>query len=477
MKNFLSLSEIQSEISAGKLTVYTLTEHYLKNIHEKNGRLNAFLSVYEDEVLEQAHLIDQKIQDQTAGKLAGMIVGIKDVFAYKNHRLECASTILENFESQFTATCIQKLVDADAIIIGHQNCDEFAMGSSNENSAYGVCRNPIDESRVPGGSSGGSAAAVAADLCQVSIGSDTGGSVRQPAAFCGVIGLKPTYSRISRYGLAAYASSFDTVGIISKSIEDAAIMLEVMSGEDQYDSTVSRLEVPNFCDFKSDKRYKIAYVNEILDYDGLDEEIRKQTFDLVGELQNEGHRIEAVSIDKLDYILPTYYVLTAAEASSNLSRYDGVRFGKREESQDLEEMYKSSRSKGFGDEVKRRIMAGTFVLSASYYDAYYTKAQKVRKLIQNATQELLDQYDFIISPITPSPAFKIGDLASDPLKMYMEDLYTVQANVVGIPAISIPIGNNSQGLPIGIQLMSNSFNELELLDISNQIITFKDQNR
>ncbi len=477
MKNFLSLSEIQSEISAGKLTVTSLTEHYLNNINEKNGRLNAFLSVYEAEAIEQAHIIDDKIQNKTAGKLAGMIVGIKDVFAYENHRLQCASRILENFESQFTATCIQRLMDEDAVIIGHQNCDEFAMGSSNENSAFGVCRNPVDESRVTGGSSGGSAAAVAADMCQVSIGSDTGGSVRQPAAFCGVIGLKPTYSRVSRYGLAAYASSFDTVGIISKSVEDAAIVLAVMAGADDYDSTVSKQPVPEFKKFETDKKYKIAYIGELLKYEGLNENIKDATLDVITNLKSHGHIIEDVALAQLDYLLPTYYVLTAAEASANLSRYDGVRFGQRNDSGDLEEMYKKTRSEGFGDEVKRRIIAGTFVLSASYYDAYYTKAQKVRRLIQEETNKLLNEFDFIISPTTPNTAFKIGDLTEDPLKMYMEDLYTVQANVAGIPAISVPFGTDNSGLPIGVQIMSKSFNELDLLDISNQIITFKDQNR
>lgn len=477
MKNFLSLSEIQSEISVGKLTVTSLTKHYLNNINEKNGRLNAFLSVYEAEAIKHAEIIDDKIQNKTAGKLAGMVVGIKDVFAYENHRLQCASQILENFESQFTATCIQRLIDEDAVIIGHQNCDEFAMGSSNENSAYGVCRNPVDESRVPGGSSGGSAAAVAADMCQVSIGSDTGGSVRQPAAFCGVIGLKPTYSRISRYGLAAYASSFDTVGIISKSVEDAAIVLQVMAGADDYDSTVSAKPVPDFEAFETDRKFKIAYINELLEYEGLDQNINDATLQVLDKLKNGGHIVEKVELSQLEYILPTYYVLTAAEASSNLSRYDGVRFGHRNDNGELEEMYKKSRSEGFGDEVKRRIIAGTFVLSASYYDAYYTKAQKVRRLIQEETNKLLADYDFIISPTTPSTAFRIGDLTDDPLKMYMEDLYTVQANVAGIPAISIPFGTDNSGLPIGVQIMSKSFNELDLLDISNQIITFKDQNR
>ena len=477
MKSFQSLSEIKSELSAGRLTVSSLTRHYLDNINKNNGRLNAFLSVYTDEAIRQAQAVDKKINAGTAGKLAGMVIGIKDVFAFQNHRLQCASNILEGFQSQYTATCIQRLLDEDAVIIGHQNCDEFAMGSSNENSSFGVCKNPVDESRVPGGSSGGSAAAVAADMCLVSIGSDTGGSVRQPAAFCGTIGLKPTYSRISRFGLAAYASSFDTVGILAKSVEDVALVLEVMSGKDDFDSTVSQQAVPRYSEFQSDKKYKIAYLQDTLDHQGLQPEIKQQTNQLIDALKAEGHVVKSANLTYLEYVLPTYYVLTAAEASANLSRYDGVRYGQRVESDGLQEMYVNSRSQGFGEEVKRRIMTGTFVLSASYYDAYYRKAQKVRKLILMETNELLERYDFIISPTTPSTAFELGAMNDDPMQMYLEDLFTVQANVAGIPAISLPIGTDNSGLPIGVQLMTKSFNELDLLDISNQIITFKDQNR
>jgi len=349
------------------------------------------------------------------------------------------------------------------------------MGSSNENSAYGEARNPINEEKVTGGSSGGSAAAVAANMCQVSIGSDTGGSVRQPAAFCGVIGLKPTYSRISRYGLTAYASSFDTVGILSKSIEDAALVLEVMAGPDEYDSTVSQSDVPSYSTFPN-KKYRVAYQEETLDHENLQEVVKASSNQFIDDLKTQGHTAEAVRIPLLDYILPTYYVLTAAEASSNLSRYDGVRYGKRSDHNDLEDMYKLSRSEGFGEEVKRRIMTGTFVLSASYYDAYYNQAQKVRRMIQDVTFKLLDEYDFILSPTTPSTAFNIGELKEDPIQMYLEDLFTVQANVAGIPAISIPYDVDSKGMPIGVQLMSKTFNEVELLDISNQMSSFKDQN-
>ena len=471
MKNFQSLSEIRSEIDAGRLTVKQLTEYYLENINNSNGRLNAFLSVFSDEALKQSEAVDQKLQNGTAGKLAGMVIGIKDVFCYQDHELSCSSKILQDFNSQFTATCIQRLLDEDAIIIGRQNCDEFAMGSTNENSAFKTCKNPIDETKVPGGSSGGSACAVAADFCQVSIGSDTGGSVRQPAAFCGICGLKPTYGRVSRYGLAAYASSFDTVGILSKSVEDSAIVLEVMAGHDQYDSTASTVPYQE-TDFDPSKKYKIGVLADSLMEEGVQEEIKDALHSFKAQMESNGHEVDEVDFGFQEYLLPTYYILTAAEASSNLSRYDGVRFGHRTESSDIHEMYKETRTDGFGTEVKRRIMMGTFVLSARYHDAYYTKAQKVRRMIKEGTEKLLEEYDFLLSPTTPTTALSIGEVTDDPIQMYLEDLFTVQANVTGIPGISIPYGEDKQGMPIGIQIMTKSFKEAELLAFSNQITTF-----
>lgn len=469
MRNFLSLSEIQSELAAGTITVEKLTSHYLKNIEENNGRLNAFLSVFREESLQQAQNVDQKVSKGTQGKLAGLIVGIKDVFCYRNHPLNCGSKILEGFESQFTATCIQRLMDEDAIIIGRQNCDEFAMGSTNENSAFGPVKNPIDHTKVPGGSSGGSACAVAADFCQVSIGSDTGGSVRQPAAYCGVIGLKPTYGRISRYGLAAYASSFDTVGIVGKCSDDIAKVLKVMAGPDEFDSTVSTLPVPEYLN-SGGSSYKIAVMKDSFN-DVVQDDLKQSIKDLLMQLKSMGHEVEEIAFPLQEYLLPTYYILTAAEASSNLSRYDGVRFGMRSEANDINEMYKRTRTNGFGIEVKRRIMMGTFVLSASYHDAYYLQAQKVRKMIKEASEKILNSFDFILSPTAPSSALGLGEVSNDPIKMYMEDLFTVQANVVGVPAISVPIGKDAEGLPFAVQLMSQSFSEDKLLDISNQIIT------
>ncbi|NQZ76625.1 MAG: Asp-tRNA(Asn)/Glu-tRNA(Gln) amidotransferase subunit GatA [Ekhidna sp.] len=475
MKSFSTLSEIHSEIKAGTLTVPDLVRYHLDKIKD-NGRLNAFLSVYADDAMAQAQAIQAKFESEKQGKLAGLIVGIKDVFALKGKRLQAASKILDGFESLYTATAIQRLIDEDAIIIGHQNCDEFAMGSSNENSAFGPTKNPKDDTRVPGGSSGGSSAAVAAEMCRISIGSDTGGSVRQPAAFCGVLGLKPTYSRISRYGLAAYASSFDTVGIIGKSVEDIALVLEVMAGPDDFDSTVARTEVPSYSKLFSEENYNIGYLNETVTHESLNDDVKEAFFDVLEQLEAQGHDVSEAHFSRLNYLLPAYYILTGAEASSNLSRYDGMRFGVREEGSDLEKTYKASRSKGFGEEVKRRIMAGTFVLSASYYDAYYKKAQKVRALVKEETDLLFEKYDFLVSPTTPATAFCLGDL-KDSQEMYLQDLYTVQANVAGVPAISIPMGEDSNGLPMGFQIMSKAFNESQLLDISNQIATFKYRNK
>jgi aspartyl-tRNA(Asn)/glutamyl-tRNA(Gln) amidotransferase subunit A len=471
LKAYSSLKEIREDIKQGKTSCLQLTREYLERI-KQNAHLNAFLDVYEETALEKAKETDEKIANGTAGKLAGMVIGIKDVLCYQDHGVHAGSNILKGFQSQFTGTAIQRLIDADAIIIGRQNCDEFAMGSSNENSAFGPVLNAADNQRVPGGSSGGSAVAVQADLCLVSIGSDTGGSVRQPAAFCGVVGLKPTYSRISRYGLLAYASSFDIIGIFSKSVEDNAIVLEVMAGEDEYDSTVSRRPVPAYSqklDFN--KKVKVAYIRETLESEGLNEEIKANTLKTIDFLKTQGHSVEVVDFPLLDYVLPTYYILTTAEASSNLSRYDGVKYGYRSKNTvDLESMYKKSRSEGFGQEVKRRIMLGTFILSASYYDAYYTKAQKVRRLIQEKTKSLLSSFDFIILPTTPTTAFKLGEHSSNPLEMYLADLFTVQASVAGIPAISIPNGYDSQGLPIGLQIMANSFQEEQLLAFSEYIL-------
>lgn len=469
MKAYSSFREIRNDLQSGTVSCRDLVKQYLSNIREK-AHLNVFLSVYEQEALSRADEVDKKLSTNTAGKLAGLVVGIKDVLAYQDHPLQASSRILDGFVSQYTATAVQRLLDEDAIIIGRQNCDEFAMGSSNENSAFGPVLHGIDPSRVPGGSSGGSAVGVMADLCHVSLGSDTGGSVRQPAGFCGVVGLKPTYSRISRHGLVAYGSSFDCIGIFGRCIEDVAIVLEVIAGPDEYDSTVSRLPVPPYSsEIGQDARsYRIAYLKEIDHSQGIQPEIRENIQLKIKGLKDAGYKVDAVEFPLMEYILPTYYILATAEASSNLSRFDGVRYGYRSKATtDLHSMYKKSRSEGFGKEVQRRILLGTFVLSASYYDAYYTKAQKVRRTIREKTKALLKEYDFIIMPITPTTAFKLGEHSNNPLEMYLADIFSVQANVVGVPAISIPCGNDKQGLPIGLQIMADDFEESKLLHFSN----------
>ncbi|HZY82548.1 MAG TPA: Asp-tRNA(Asn)/Glu-tRNA(Gln) amidotransferase subunit GatA [Cyclobacteriaceae bacterium] len=459
--------EIQKGLKEGTLTCVEQVQFHLDNIARKQ-HLNAFLSVYDEEALARASMIDEKIKRGTAGKLAGLVVGLKDVLAYKDHPLQAGSKILDGFISQFNATAVQRLLNEDAIIIGRQNCDEFAMGSSNENSAFGPVLNEADTTRVPGGSSGGSAVAVMADMCQVSLGSDTGGSVRQPAAFCGVIGLKPTYSRISRYGLVAYGSSFDCIGIFSKSLDDIALVLGVIAGEDNYDSTVSTLPVPDYSIAAvENKKYKVAYIKETLESPALQTEIKAAITDKISRLKANGHTVEAIDFPLLEYILPTYYILATAEASSNLSRFDGVRYGYRsKEITDLQSLYKKTRAEGFGKEVQRRILLGNFVLSSSYYDAYYTKAQKVRRLIREKTREVFKDYNFIIMPTTPTTAFKLGELTDNPLEMYLADLFSVQANVAGMPGISLPCGNDKKGLPIGLQLLADDFRELELFQFS-----------
>jgi aspartyl-tRNA(Asn)/glutamyl-tRNA(Gln) amidotransferase subunit A len=472
LRTYATFREIQHDLQRGALTCQDLVRHHLENI-ERKSHLNAFLSVFSEEALERASIIDQKIKNGTAGKLAGLIVGIKDVLAYTGHPLQASSKVLDGFISQYNATAVQRLLDEDAIIIGRQNCDEFAMGSSNESSAFGPVLNDADNTRVPGGSSGGSAVAVQADLCQVSLGSDTGGSVRQPAAFCGLVGLKPTYSRISRYGLIAYGSSFDCIGIFGKCVADIAIVLEVIAGQDDEDSTVSRLPVPRYSEEISkisDKQYKVAYVREIDDSDGLQHEIRDAIRRKLDDIKAAGHTVDVIDFPLQEYVLPTYYILATAEASSNLSRYDGVRYGYRSpQTKDLQSLYKKSRSEGFGKEVQKRILLGTFVLSASYYDAYYTKAQKVRRIIRERTKDILKQYDFIVMPITPTTAFKLGEHTDNPLEMYLADLFSVQANVAGVPAIAVPCGEDKLGLPIGLQLIADDFQESKLLHFSNAL--------
>ncbi len=466
MPKYSKLTSIQNDLLSANLSCAELVEHYLSNI-EKSQSLNVYIEVFEAEAREKASALDAKLKEgvEKPGRLFGMVISIKDVLCYEGHEVTGGSKILTGFKSLYSATAIERLLAEDAIIIGRVNCDEFAMGSANENSYYGPTINALGENKVPGGSSGASAVSVQTDTCLAAIGSDTGGSVRQPAAFCGIIGMKPTYGRISRYGLLAYASSFDQIGTLTNSVEDAAILLEVMAGADEFDSTVSRQSVKPYAGLKSEsKKRKIAYFKNTIESDQLDSTIQSATFDYIEKLKAEGHEVRGLDFEYLDYLIPAYYVLTTAEASSNLSRYDGVRFGYRSaDTRSLAETYRKSRTEGFGDEVKRRIMLGTFVLSSGHYDAYYTKAQKVRRMISDNIQEVFKNYDFIVMPVTPDVAWSIGENDADPIKTYLADVYTVLANMAGIPAISFPLGVKD-GMPFGIQVMSPAFQEDQLLN-------------
>lgn len=481
LKKYQSLTAVQLDLKKGLITFEELVEYYLNQI-ENTRDLNAYVEVYEKEALKRASELDKKYKEnpESVGKLFGMVVAIKDVICYKDHEVTAASKILEGFTSLFSATAIERILHEDAIIIGRVNCDQFAMGSTNENSIYGAVRNAANKNHVAGGSSGGSAVAVQADTCLAALGSDTGGSVRQPAAFCGNIGFKPTYGRISRYGLIAYASSFDQIGVITKSVFDAAILLEVMAGSDDYDSTASTSAVPSYSTMLNKKtalkeKMRIAYFESALNHRSLDATIRQRTNDLIESLKKAGHEVEAVQFDLLDYLIPTYYVLTTAEASSNLARFDGVRYGQRSpNATDFQETYLKSRTEGFSEEVKRRIMLGAFVLSSGYYDAYYTKAQQVRRLITEKTRAILAEYDFILMPTAPTTAFKLGDTMKDPVEMYLADIYTVQANLAGIPAVSVPLSTHPNKLPFGVQFFADKFQEESLLALAQYVSNFTD---
>lgn len=477
MFSFTTIKDYHNALLNGQTTCVEAVQFYIGAIQAKEN-LNSFLEVFAAEALQTAAELDAKrLQGKPLGKFHGVVVAIKDVICYKSHQVSAASKILSNFTSVYNATAVEKLLEEDAIIIGRNNCDEFAMGSSNENSAFGHVKNALDESRVPGGSSGGSAVAVQAGLCMVSLGSDTGGSVRQPADFCGIVGLKPTYGRISRYGLIAYASSFDQIGIFANTVDDAALTLEVIAGDDDFDSTVSQQNVPAYSQLLEEekKTYKIAYFKQALENPALDPEILAQIKSFIETLTAQGHIVEAIDFELLEFVVPTYYILTTAEASSNLSRFDGLRFGYQSTlpNADLTTLYKDSRSKGFGKEVQRRIMLGTFVLSSGYYDAYFTKAQQVRQMLSAKTQEIFSTYVAIISPTVPNTAWKFGEKSNDPTGMYLADIYTVFANLVGIPGVSLPLFKHSNGMPFGLQMMTSHFNEVSLHRISKQMMELK----
>lgn len=467
-----SLKEIQNQLSAKTLTLPDLLLHYVSQI-EQNKSLNAFNEVFTDSANLRAKEIQTKIDQGTAGPLAGMVIGIKDNICYKDHIVSASSKMLENFVSPYSATVVERLLQADALIIGRLNCDEFAMGGSNESSYFGAVKNAANNGRVSGGSSGGSAVAVQADMCLASLGSDTGGSVRQPAAFCGNFGLKPSYGRISRYGVIAFASSFDQIGTFTRNAADAAAILQVIAGADEFDSTVATEAVPNYA-LKLQapaQQLRIAVLKETLENDALQPDIKSAINAEIASLRAEGHQVEEVSFPLLDYLVPCYYVLTMAEASSNLSRFDGLHYGYRDESaKSLNDLYKQSRAQGFGEEVKRRILMGTFVLSSGYYDAYFDKAQRMRRLIKQELESIFTTFDLVLTPTSPTVAYELAAGARDPLESYMADIYTVLASLAGNPAMSVPIGTDKQGLPIGMQLISKYFDEATLLAFSDRFI-------
>lgn len=472
---YTSISEVQHALRSNELTLPELVSEYLHVIHKQNESFNILTEVHSEQALYRANVIQRKVSDGSAGPLAGCVISLKDVYAQKGHTLTCGSSILKGLESVYDATIVERLESADAIIIGRANMDEFAMGSSNEHSVYGPTRNPLNPDYVPGGSSGASAASIAAKFCNASIGSDTGGSVRQPASYTGTVGLKPTYGRISRYGLVAYASSFDTVGPMGNTVEDVAKLLQVLAGEDSRDNSSASIPLGDYLKaiLQKDRPCTIGVPDEYF-MDGLDSEIRDRIEDIVSIAGSKGHQIKRVSLPHTEYGLSTYYILATAEASSNLARYDGIRYGNRQvpsDSASLKDLYIETRTKGFGEEVKRRILLGTYVLSKGYYDSYYGKAQKVRRLIRQDFLSAFEKVDVILSPSSPTTAFKLGE-KMDPLSMYLNDVYTLPANLAGICAVSIPAGTHSNGLPFGIQFQAAPFQEERLLQCAAQFESY-----
>ncbi len=458
--NEFDYSSIRQFILSKKYNCKEITAYYLNQINEGSA-LNAFISVFRERSCKQAEQIHNRLAKGKVGKLAGLVLAVKDNINVQGERTTCASKILSHFISPYHATVIRRLESEGTIIIGKTNMDEFAMGSSNEFSYFQPVKNPLDKTKVPGGSSGGSAAAVAASMTIAALGSDTGGSIRQPASSCGVIGMKPTYGRVSRYGLVAFASSFDQIGPLTKTVADNARILEVIAGFDPKDATTSQIPVPNYSDLLDDsvRELTIGLPDEYFG-NGLNDEVKEKILAAVARLRNKGAKIKTLSLPHTQYAVSAYYILANAEASSNLARYDGVHYGYRTKSAaELNELYVRSRTEGFGNEVKKRILLGTYVLSAGYYKKYYQKAQKVRQLIKQDFEQAFHQCDCVITPTTPTTAFRIGEKINDPLTMYLSDVYTVAANLTGLPAMSVPCGQDSQNLPIGLQIMASHFNE------------------
>lgn len=459
----------------GHTTVVETVHYFLQQV-EKDRHLNAWVETFAVEARSRAAELDRTYQStqQFSGPLHGVVVGIKDVISYKDHTLSAASGILKGFKAVYSATVIERLLSAGAVILGRQNCDEFAMGSSNENSCFGPVLNPVNIRKVPGGSSGGSAAAIRADHCMISLGSDTGGSVRQPADFCGVTGFKPSYGRISRHGLVAYASSFDQVGILAHSAKDIMCVYDIISGPDQFDGTMT--PAARDVEVVAERQLKrFGYFRQAIEHPSLDPEIKQAFLSLVTNLETHAYPVVCLDFELFDYLVPCYYVLTTAEAASNLNRFEGIRYGRSPSPPDasLEDLYRHNRTRGFGPEVKRRIMMGNFVLSAGYFDAYFTKAQKVRQLLIKKTKAFFEEVDCIISPTVPSPAFDLNEKLRDPLEIFLADLYTVYPNLTGIPAISVPLFTHSTALPFGLQLMSSRGDDVNLLHLTDELMNLQ----
>jgi aspartyl-tRNA(Asn)/glutamyl-tRNA(Gln) amidotransferase subunit A len=468
-----SISELRDSIAHGETTARAAVESALAAAEKLNGTLNAFLEIDREGALERADGIDAKIKraggTPALPALAGVPVAIKDNICVRGMQTSCGSRILGSYHPPYNATAIERLIAAGAVVIGKTNCDEFAMGSSNENSAFGPVKNPWDTARVPGGSSGGSAAAVAAGIVPVALGSDTGGSVRQPAALCGVIGVKPTYGRVSRYGLVAFGSSLDQIGVFARHAADVAAVLEVISGRDPHDATTADVPVPNYlAELNTDiKGLRLGIAREFLGQ-GLDDEVRSSIEKAIDAYRDLGAEIVDIDLPHAKYAIAVYYIIATAEASSNLARYDGVRYGFRaEEAPALRDMYRKTRDQGFGPEVKRRVMLGTYVLSVGYYDAYYLKAQKVRTLLRQDFANAFAKCDAVLTPTAPTPAFLFGEKVDDPLAMYLNDIFTVTANLAGVPGISVPCGVSSDGLPIGLQLLGPNWSEALLFRLTS----------
>ena len=462
----LTVHELQEKLKNKELTITEITQAYVDRINEKEKDVEAFVTTLTDEALEQAKDVQAKVESgEIKGELAGIPIGIKDNLCTKGIRTTCSSRMLEDFVAPYNATIVEKVNNENMINLGKLNMDEFAMGSSTETSYFKKTKNPWNLNKVPGGSSGGSAAAVAANLVPWALGSDTGGSIRQPASLCGVVGLKPTYGLVSRFGLVAFASSLDQIGPITKDVTDSAILLNLIAGHDERDTTSVNKEKEDYTEaLKNDvKGMKIAVPKEFFG-EGISEEVKASLEKAIEKYKEMGAIVEEVSLDVAEYALATYYIIACAEASSNLGRFDGIRYGYRTKNySNLKELFKNSRSEGFGAEVKRRIILGTYVLSSGYYDAYYKKAQQVRTLVSNKFEEVFEKYDVILTPTSPITAFNIGEKSDNPLEMYLADICTVSINIAGVPAISIPCGVNSEGMPIGMQLIGNKFQEKKIL--------------